>query len=338
MTSLVEYVASLFSTNSDMVFLGAIFAAVFLTTLAIIGIYLSKDAVRRRLDPDAKNYQNTDDQVDKEKASVLREDSPSFFDRMLKPLKSQLTPEDEGETSALRLRLIQAGYMSTSAPIRYYAARIILGFLLPIIIVFMAPAIGSNLKVETIMFMVGGAGIIGLYFPSLWVGRKVSARQLSAQEGFPDALDLLLVCVEAGLGINAALDRVGREIGRAHPVLSEALQFVGMELRAGKPRDMALRNMAERLGIDEVRSLVTMLIQSESLGTSIAQALRVHADDMRAMRMLRAEEKAMKLPVKLSFPLVMFILPCLILVIMTPAIIGIVRTVMPAMTGDAAPN
>ncbi len=337
MTSLVEYVASLFSTNSDMVFLGAIFAAVFLTTLAIIGIYISKDAVRRRLDPDAKNYQNADDQVDEKNEPGLRESPPSFFDRLIKPLNRQLTPENEGETSALRLRLIQAGYFNSSAPIRYYAARIILGFLLPITIVFMAPAIGSDLKVETIMFMVGGAGMMGLYFPSLWVGRKASARQRDAQDGFPDALDLLLVCVEAGLGINAALDRVGNEIGRAHPVLSDALKFVGMELRAGKPRDAALRNMAERLGIDEVRSLVTMLIQSESLGTSIAQALRVHADDMRSKRMLRAEEKAMKLPVKLSFPLVMFILPCLIIVIMTPAIIGIVRTVMPAMTGDAAP-
>lgn len=337
MTSVVDYVASLFSTNSDMVFLGAIFAAVFLTTLAIVGIYLSKGAVRRRLDPEVKNYQNVDDQVDDdEKVTSLRESSPSFFDRMIKPLHKKLIPEDEVETSALRLSMIQAGYTSSSAPVRYYAARIILGFLLPVIVVLMAPMLGSNMKVETIMFMVGGAGVVGLYFPSLWIGRKKAGRQRDAQDGFPDALDLLLVCVEAGLGINAALDRVGTEIGRAHPVLSDALQFVGMELRAGKPRDAALRNMADRLGIDEVRSLVTMLIQSENLGTSIAQALRVHADDMRAMRMLRAEEKAMKLPVKLSFPLVMFILPCLILVIMTPAIIGIVRTVMPAMSGDAA--
>lgn len=333
MTSLVEYVASLFSTNSDVVFLGAIFAAVFLTTLAIVGIWISKGAVRRRLDPEAKNFQNPDDLVKQDKPTVLRDSAPSLFDRIIKPFNRQLGDRDEGETSELRLRLIQAGYFNSSAPMRFYAVRIILGILLPLSVVFMAPAIGSNLKVETIMFLVGGAGVVGLYFPSLWVRRKASSRQREAQDGFPDALDLLLVCVEAGLGINAALDRVASEIGRAHPVLGDAFKFVGMELRAGKPRDAALRNMAERLGIDEVRGLVTMLIQSESLGTSIAQALRVHADDMRIKRMLRAEEKAMKLPVKLSFPLVMFILPCLILVIMTPAIIGIVRTVLPTLAG-----
>jgi tight adherence protein C len=204
---------------------------------------------------------------------------------------------------------------------------------LPLIVVLAAPALTRTAPVQTVLLIGVLAGLIGLYFPHMWVAHRISARQQEAQDGFPDALDLLLVCVEAGLGLNAALHRVGQEIGKAHEVLGAQFDIVGLELRAGMSRELALRNLAERLGIDEVKSLVAILIQSDTLGTSIAQALRIHAEDMRKRRMLRAEEKAHKLPVKLSFPLVGFILPCLILTILTPAIIRIVRVLLPTLGG-----
>jgi len=223
--------------------------------------------------------------------------------------------------------------MGSSAVSRYYTIRVVLSVGLPLIVVFAAPTLTQTASVQTVLLIGVLAGLIGLYFPHMWVSHRISTRQQEARDGFPDALDLLLICVEAGLGLNAALHRVGQEIGKAHPVLGTQFDIIGLELRAGMSRELALRNLAERLGIDEVKSLVAILIQSDTLGTSIAQALRVHAEDMRRRRMLRAEEKAHKLPVKLSFPLVGFILPCLILTILTPAIIRIVRVLLPTLGG-----
>jgi tight adherence protein C len=142
---------------------------------------------------------------------------------------------------------------------------------------------------------------------------------------------MLLVCVESGLGLDGALARVADEIGRAHPLLSEQFGFIGRELRVGRDREVALRSMAERIGIDEVTSLVTLLIQTDKLGTSIGDALRAHAYEMRSTRLLRAEEKAMKLPVKLSIPLIFLILPALLLVILAPASLSIGREMFPAL-------
>ncbi len=326
--SFIESITSQISGNADLVLLIIIFAAVFLATLAGAVLWTEKGAVRRRLEPGGEGEKGRGPRM----PSVLREPEPSVFDRLLKPFQRHVVPTDKSEHSTMQLRLIQAGYFHPSAVNRYYASRVLLGFGLPLGIVAISPFISQFLQVESILMVAAVMGVLGLYLPSIWVSHRISARQLDAREGFADALDLLLVCVEAGLGLNAALDRVGKEIGRAYPTLSSAFEFVGMELRAGKSREVALRNMAARLGIDEVKSLVTILIQSEALGTSIAQALRVHAEDMRIRRMLRAEEKAHKLPVKLSFPLVAFILPCLVLVILTPAIIGVKNVLLPTLS------
>ncbi len=327
--SFIESITSQISGNADWVLLIIIFAAVFLATLAGAVLWAEKGAVRRRLEPGGEGEKGRGPRM----PSVLREPEPSVFDRLLKPFQRHVVPTDKSEHSTMQLRLIQAGYFHPSAVNRYYASRVLLGFGLPLGIVAISPFISQFLQVESILMVAAVMGVLGLYLPSIWVSHRIQARQLSAREGFADALDLLLVCVEAGLGLNAALDRVGKEIGRAYPALGTAFEFVGMELRAGKSREMALRNLAERLGVDEVKSLVTILIQSEALGTSIAQALRVHAEDMRIRRMLRAEEKAHKLPVKLSFPLVGFILPCLVLVILTPAIIRIANVLLPTLRG-----
>ena len=175
--------------------------------------------------------------------------------------------------------------------------------------------------------------MLGLYGPSLFIRAKADRRQREILNGFPDALDLMLVCVEAGLGLEAAFSRVGMEITTSHPLLAEQYGAVVLELRAGRSRDDALRRMADRAGVDEIRAFSTLLIQSTKLGSSIAQTLRIYSAEMREKRRMRAEEKAHRLPVLLSVPLVACMLPVMIGVLMLPAVIRVMRTLMPALAG-----
>ena len=168
--------------------------------------------------------------------------------------------------------------------------------------------------------------MVGYVFPALWVGSQRRARQKQMQKALPDALDLLVVCVEAGLALNQALMRVAEEVERLSPVLTEQLTLVNLEIRAGTAREDALRNLGDRTGIEDIKSLVAMLIQTDRFGTSIAQALRVHADTVRTKRRQRAEEAAAKTTIKLVFPLVLFIFPTMFVVILGPAMIQIVET------------
>jgi tight adherence protein C len=162
---------------------------------------------------------------------------------------------------------------------------------------------------------------------------RISNRKEKMQQGLPDALDLMVVCVEAGTGLDAAINRVGEEMKLSNEVLSEEFRLMSMELRAGKQRRNALKNLALRTDLEDVSSLVTLLIQTEKFGTSLAQALRVHSDSMRTKRFQKAEEIAAKLPVKLMFPLVLFIFPSIFVVILGPAAIRIFRTLFPALAG-----
>jgi tight adherence protein C len=175
--------------------------------------------------------------------------------------------------------------------------------------------------------------MIGFYLPNLWIKMRISNRKEKMQQGLPDALDLMVVCVEAGTGLDAAINRVGEEMKLSNKVLSEEFRLMGMELRAGKQRRHALKNLALRTDLEDVNSLVTLLIQTEKFGTSLAQALRVHSDSMRTKRFQKAEEIAAKLPVKLMFPLVLFIFPSIFVVILGPAAIRIFRTLFPALAG-----
>jgi tight adherence protein C len=225
------------------------------------------------------------------------------------------------DVSGLRLQLIQAGYPNRSAVPIYLGSRLAL----PI-------GLGAgSVAILSVLGMTSMAGILatiwfaslGYIFPSFYVKTRITRRQKEMQKALPDALDLLVVCVEAGLGLNQALVRVSEEIERLSPVLSEQLALVNLEIRAGTPRDEAFRNMGERTGLDDIRSLMAMLIQTDRFGTSVAQALRVHADTMRTKRRQRAEEAAAKTTIKLVFPLVLFIFPAMFVVILGSAIIQI---------------
>jgi tight adherence protein C len=175
--------------------------------------------------------------------------------------------------------------------------------------------------------------MFGLYAPNLFVRARADRRREAILNGFPDCLDLMLVCVEAGLGIEAAMDRVGREMVHSHPLVARLLSVAVLQLRAGATREEAYRRLADMAGVDEIRSFSTLLIQSDKLGTSIAITLRVYAAEMRERRRMRAEEKAHRLPVLISIPLVVFMLPTMIGVLMLPASVRMVREIFPMMAG-----
>jgi tight adherence protein C len=234
---------------------------------------------------------------------------------------------------AMRQTLVAAGYTAPHAPRVYTLVRLIMVVGLPVLLLLFYWWAGSSPTMTRLYFTLIVAAALGLYLPNLFVRAKADRRQQEIINGFPDALDLMLVCVEAGLGLEAAFARVGMEMTQSHPRLAEQLGAVVLELRAGRSREDALRRMADRAGADEIRAFATLLIQSTKLGSSVAQTLRVYSSEMRERRRMRAEEKAHRLPVLLSIPLDACNLPVMIGVLMLPAAIRVVRAVIPALSG-----
>ncbi|MEW5926421.1 MAG: type II secretion system F family protein [Gemmatimonadota bacterium] len=222
------------------------------------------------------------------------------------------------DNGATRMRLIQAGFRGPYVLATYWGIRLALPVAMAGLTVPLAPLVGA--KVLLLSFWLAAVGYI---LPTFVVGSRMRKRQAEIRLALPDALDALVVCVEAGLGLNAALMRVADEIVHISKLLSDELAFVNDEIRAGIPREEAMHNLAERTGVDDVRSLVAMLIQTERFGTSIAQALRVHSDTLRTKRRQRAEEAAAKTAIKMLFPLVFFIFPAMFTVLLGPAFMQI---------------
>jgi tight adherence protein C len=229
---------------------------------------------------------------------------------------------------------MNAGYRTSSAPVLYFAAKAILTFALPGLLLLYAGTAGTTLQPNTFLLLLMVLAAIGYFLPNAVLARKISLRKREIFESFPDAIDLMTVCVEAGLGLDAALSRVGEEMHLTSPTLAEELHLVNLELRAGSTRERALRNLALRTGVDEVDMLVAMLVQADRFGTSVADSLRVHSDSLRTKRRQRAEEAAAKIPVKLLFPLIFCIFPSMLLVLLGPAFISIYRVLLPTMAGQ----
>lgn len=240
-------------------------------------------------------------------------------------------PLVDTKDATLRSRLVAAGYAQEHAPRVYSLVRLITVIGFPVAAIGILWAGGSSPSMTKVYLVGMIAALLGLYLPSVWIRARADRRQRDIVNGFPDALDLMLVCVEAGLGLEAAFSRVGMEMTRSHPLLAEQLGNVVLELRAGRSQEDALRRMADRAGTDEIRAFSTLLIQSSKLGSSIAQTLRIYASEMRERRRMRAEEKAHRLPVLLSIPLVCCMLPVMIGVLMLPAVIRTMRAVLPAL-------
>jgi tight adherence protein C len=234
---------------------------------------------------------------------------------------------------SLRKKLAAAGYSAPFAPRVYTFVRLIMVIGLPLFVFSIMWVTSSSPGIFQIYAAVVISALAGLYIPSVFIAAKADRRQREIINGFPDALDLMLVCVEAGLGMDSAFARVGMEMVTSHPKLAEQFGAVVLELRAGRSHEDALRRMADRAGAEEIRAFATLLIQSSKLGSSIAQTLRVYAAEMREHRRMRAEEKAHRLPVLLSVPLVGCMLPVMIGVLMLPAAIRVIRTVLPQLAG-----
>src|SRR5215467_6903725 len=243
-------------------------------------------------------------------------------------------PSNVDEVRATRRKLVTAGYRSGKAPIFFTGAKLFLAVVMTALIALVPVKLLGFPTFSNLVFYYVLAATCGYYAPVVWLRKAIANRKDALQRAIPDALDLMVVCVEAGLGLDQAITRVGEEVKRTHPALSDELNLLAMELRTGVSRQEALRNFAHRTDLEEARNLVALLVQTDRFGTSIGQALRVHADAMRTTRRLRAEELAAKMPVKLLFPLIFFIFPSMFIVLLGSAVIQMVRVLFPTMNGQ----
>lgn len=242
-------------------------------------------------------------------------------------------PKENGsEASALRSLFLKAGIRHPSAAAVFWGAKVLFAAALPSVAFFVQAFAESGFLRFQVLLIMGVLALLGFYLPDLYLMMRIRLRKEKIVKGFPDALDLLVVCVEAGMGLDAAINRVAEEIRlssqASSQVISDEFKILNLELRAGKSRIDALRNLGIRTDVEDVRSFATLLIQTDRFGTSVAQALRVHSDSMRTRRYQKAEELAAKLPVKLMFPLIFFIFPAIFVIVVGPAAIQIYKSII----------
>jgi tight adherence protein C len=257
--------------------------------------------------------------------SMIVEESPvaALAEKMATPL-SRIAPPSAAEAKKLQKKLMHAGYRSERAPVVYRALQLLSLVFFPSVVALACAVMGR--PVGSAAFWILAAFIVGFFLPRYALGKMIKSRQQRLQWGLADALDLMVVSIEAGLGLNAALVRVGEELREVHPDISVEFALTNMEIRVGRDRAEALRNLAERTGVEDLRSLCAMLIQADRFGTSIARAVRVYADSLRTKRRQRAEQAAQKAAVKLLFPLACFLFPTLFIALLGPAFINLMDT------------
>jgi tight adherence protein C len=253
--------------------------------------------------------------------------------KVAQPLTKLSVPEEGWEKSALRTRFMNAGWRNPVAPALYFASKTVLALGCPAIVAVVAAVSAITVAGDKFLFVLLFAATLGYYLPNVVLARIAERRRRDIFETIPDALDLLTVCVEAGLSLERALVKVAAEIHIKSLTLAQELQLVLMEMRAGFTKEKALRNFALRSGVDDVDTLVAMLIQSERFGTSVGDSLRVHSENLRTKRRMMAEECAAKIGLKLLFPLIFCIFPTLLMVLLGPAMIKISRIMGPVVTG-----
>jgi tight adherence protein C len=310
--------------------LALLFVAVVGVTYGIASLLGERREVRERL---ASGVQGSEAAVTP--SGLRTHDARSAWLSLVGAIERTGIPLVDTKDATLRSRLVAAGFKEEYAPRVYSLIRLILVVGLPLVLFVLLFLGGGAPSTSRLIIMGMIMALIGLYVPSLIVRIRADRRQQQLINGFPDALDLMLVCVEAGLGLEAAFNRVGMEMTRSHPLLAEQFGSVVLELRAGRSQEDALRRLADRAGADEIRAFATLLIQSAKLGSSVAQTLRTYAAEMRERRRMRAEEKAHRLPVLLSIPLVCCMLPVMIGVLMLPAVIRTIRVLIPALAGGS---
>jgi tight adherence protein C len=244
-------------------------------------------------------------------------------ERLASPLM-RLAPPSAAEAKKLQKQLMQAGFRSENAPIFYRALQLTALFGFPFTVMVACALLGKAL--DSMVLWILSAFVIGFFLPRYLLNKLINSRKLRVRWGLADALDLMVISVEAGLGLNAAMLKVSTELKEVHPDISEEFELANLEIRVGREREEALRNLAERTGVDDLHSLVAMLIQTDRFGTSVARAIRVFSDSLRTKRRQRAEQAAQKAAVKLLFPLSCFLFPTLFIALMGPAVLQLIDT------------
>ncbi|AHM04246.1 Type II/IV secretion system protein TadC, associated with Flp pilus assembly [Roseibacterium elongatum DSM 19469] len=298
--------------------MGPLFAAGFLGVLLILLVLPA--LLQKRNDPFSRLNAPSEDPEQGKAAARLRVGGK---DQRLDRFSQYLQPQDQEELSNSQLTMMRAGYRSKGAVQLFHLAQLvggIGGLILGTLYVLIAGGGGSAQNSILAVLM---PGCLGYYAPKYWVKRRLQSRQEEIISGFPDALDLMLVCVEAGQSLDQAINRVATEIESSYPALAEEFLMVAYEMKAGKDKTRVLRDMGERVDVQDINSFVTTLIQSATFGTSVAEALRVYAGEMRDKRVMRAEEKANKLPTKLTLATMMFCVPPLLIILIGPSVYGI---------------
>jgi len=246
---------------------------------------------------------------------VLAQEKPTLFERLVRPFAPSKTQEAANQASLLpiRRRLIHAGFRRPGALTTYMGSRLAFALVFPVLVLVLPVSWSlSQLELAAALCL---AACVGMIAPSYLLDKRIKTRQREIELGLPDALDLMVVCVEAGLGINSSLKRIADDFRASHPILASEFELANFETRAGKSTTEALRGLADRTGVADVSSLVAMLIQTERFGTGLADTLRVHADAMRLRRLQRAEEQANKAPLKMLFPTVLIFVAIMIIII-----------------------
>jgi tight adherence protein C len=302
----------LFADSSATMLSILIFLAAGTVCFALMLGVRARQAVRRR----AAGYGLDEDAAGSRRSLTYSNLAQKVVDYAVKHYASG----DGKDLKVLRGRLIQAGIYEPRAAAYFFIARAALAAGLAIALFFILPLLGLDGKASFWLFVMGG-GLCGYLAPTFYLDRRVKARRLEHRTGFPDFMDLLVVCADAGLAMEAALDRIRRELSHAYPSLAANIHITNLEIRAGRTLAEALEHFGDRLGLEEARAFAALIQQSDELGASISKALRVYSDDMRHKRMSRAEEKAYSLPAKLAVPMMVCIFPVLFIVILAPVIV-----------------
>ena len=302
---------------ANWVVLGLVFIAAVLVVLALAPILLGRTDIKARLISQGGSAAMNDGP-----GSIRNDAITSRWARLLHQIEERGLNLTDEASNKIAEKLQMAGFDQPWAPRAFTLARAAATIGLPVMVLIIIAAGGNWPDATKIYMALMAAALLGLYAPGIIVSGRAEERAKEVLNGFPDTLDLLLVCLEAGLGIDAAFSRVGSEIVGSHPLLAKLFGQVSLELRAGRSREVALRLLAKKSGVPEITAFTTLIIQSDKLGASVASALRIYAAEMRDARRLRAEEKAHRIPVLLSIPLVCFLLPTMVAVLMLPAAIG----------------
>jgi tight adherence protein C len=293
-----------------------LFVAVVLIVVGVGALLSELEFMQRRLaGPWAPNQNRSESAT-----SIVLEDN------LLKRIDNLVTPKNLDELSRIRKRLIQAGHRKPSAVRVFYLSKAVLALGFVVVAALLAPFLASTLPLPLLALVVIFAMLLGYLLPSFWIERTIEYRRLDAELGFPDLLDMLLICIEAGNGLDQAARRVAREIKLVNRVLADELSVVNEELYAGKSRAAVFRDFAERLTVPDISAFAAVLRQSDEFGVSIAETLRVYASELRDKRVMRAEEKANMMPIKLALGSIAFTIPPTMLIMAGPSIIMILRT------------